>query len=173
MKPDRDTPEALAREIELRMQNEWKEGMKRNELRAWIAKDYGLNAEHVRRYMRILHLVPELLQMVNSGQISVHAGAELSFLSEENQRLIFGCLKDRSCGISIGEATSLKKKYKKGVIDRSELENYISDKERVIVVIPYGRSDLDSFLEELSEEKLYEKVYRIIHDWEDSKKKRA
>lgn len=171
--PESDTPEALARKIAVRMQNEWKEGVVKNELRARIAKEYGMNAEHVRRYLRILKLMPELLQLVNEGNISIHAGAELSFLSAENQKVIFEYLAEMVCGISINEATLLKKEYRNKPLKRNELEKVISDKENVEVMIPYGRVDIESFEEVISEKKLYERVYKIIHNWEDFKKRNA
>lgn len=171
--PERDIPEALAKKIAIRMQNEWKEGVVKNELRARIAKEYGMNAEHVRRYLRILKLMPELLQLVNEGKISIHAGAELSFLSAENQKVIFEYLTEMACGISINEATLLKKEYRNKPLKRNELEKAISDKENVEVMIPYGRADIESFEEVISEKKLYERVYKIIHNWEDFKKRNA
>lgn len=173
MRPEKDTPEALAREIAIRMKNEQKEGMLRNELRERIAKEYGLRAEHVRRYLRLLHLIPELLQMVNEEKMLIHTGSELSFLSEENQRILCDYLIDSKCTISIHEATYLKKEYRNRILPREELENIFRGKGEIEVLISYGRTDMDSFTIELSEKELLEKVYKAIHKWEDSKKMRA
>lgn len=173
MRPEKDTPEALAREIAIRMKNEQKEGMLRNELRERIAKEYGLRAEHVRRYLRLLHLIPELLQMVNEEKMLIHTGSELSFLSEENQRILCDYLIDAKCTISIHEATYLKKEYRNRILPREELENIFRGKGEIEVLISYGRTDMDSFTIELSEKELLEKVYKAIHKWEDSKKMRA
>lgn len=169
MTPRKGTPETLAREIAARMQNEWKEGIKRNELRKKIAAEYGLNAEQVRRYLRILHLTPELLQMVNDGKLTLHAGAELSFLPEENQKTVYRCLKDTACSVSVREAANLKKKFCDKPLQRLEVERLVADSEGIEVWIPYGRTDMNS-VEELAEKSFYEKVYRILHNWEEARK---
>ncbi len=52
-----------------------------------IGEDYGMSGRSAARLMRVNHLVPELKEKVDSGELSFVAGVGLSYLSEEEQRL--------------------------------------------------------------------------------------
>ena len=52
-----------------------------------VGEDYGMSGRSAARLMRANHLVPELKEKVDSGELSFVAGVGLSYLSEEEQRL--------------------------------------------------------------------------------------
>ena len=51
-----------------------------------IAEQSGESREHVRRYIRLTNLVPELLEYVDEGRIKMRPAVELSYLDEDSQR---------------------------------------------------------------------------------------
>ncbi len=53
-----------------------------------VGKEYGVSKGSVVRLIRINKLVNELKDLVDSGDIAVRSGVELSFLSEETQRIV-------------------------------------------------------------------------------------
>ena len=56
-----------------------------------IAKEAGESRAQIDRYIRLTHLVPELLQYVDDGKIAMRPAVEMSYLDEETQR----CIVDR------------------------------------------------------------------------------
>lgn len=44
-----------------------------------VAKDQGISGDTVRRYIRLTHLIPELLELVDQKQISFNPAVELSY----------------------------------------------------------------------------------------------
>lgn len=52
-----------------------------------IGEEYGMSGRSAARLMRVNHLVPELKEKVDSGELSFVASVGLSYLSEEEQRL--------------------------------------------------------------------------------------
>ena len=56
-----------------------------------IAEQTGESRAQIDRYIRLTHLVPELLQYVDDGKIAMRPAVEMSYLDEETQR----CIVDR------------------------------------------------------------------------------
>ena len=50
-----------------------------------VAKEAGESREQIRRYIRLNELVPNLLDMVDEGQIALRSAVELSYLPHEQQ----------------------------------------------------------------------------------------
>lgn len=50
-----------------------------------IAKDSGESRATVQRYIRLTHLIPELLKFMDEGKMALSVGVELSFLDEQHQ----------------------------------------------------------------------------------------
>ena len=59
-----------------------------------IGKEYGVSKGSVVRLIRINKLIDELKALVDSGDIAIRAGVELSFLSEDTQAVIAECAED-------------------------------------------------------------------------------
>lgn len=53
-----------------------------------IADNYGMGRTSVARLIRIDKLINELKQLIDNGSLAVRSGVELSFLSEETQRIV-------------------------------------------------------------------------------------
>ena len=53
-----------------------------------VGKEYGVSKGSVIRLIRINKLIDRLKTLVDSGELSIHAGVELSFLSEDTQAVV-------------------------------------------------------------------------------------
>ncbi len=53
-----------------------------------IADNYGMGRTSVARLIRIDKLINELKQLIDNGSLAVRSGVELSFLSEDTQRIV-------------------------------------------------------------------------------------
>ena len=71
-------------------------GTQRND--AYVAKQLGIGKETLHRYIRLTYLIPELLKMVDEGNISLTPAVELSYLKESEQMMVLEneCLYFRS-----------------------------------------------------------------------------
>ena len=50
-----------------------------------MAKGFGISKSTVQRFIRLTKLLPPILQIVDEGRIALTPGAELSFLTQEEQ----------------------------------------------------------------------------------------
>ena len=62
----------------------------------------------IRRYIRLTHLLPELLQKVDEGQIAFTPAVELSYLTEEEQQSLLEQMEIHDCTPSLSQACRLK-----------------------------------------------------------------
>ena len=54
-----------------------------------VAKDYGDSKMQVRRYIRLTHLIQELLDLVDAGTLKLIPAVAVSYLSAGNQRELY------------------------------------------------------------------------------------
>ena len=51
-----------------------------------IGEQEGISKDTVKRYIRLTHLIPELLEFMDENKMALSVGVELSFLDEQSQR---------------------------------------------------------------------------------------
>ena len=75
----------------------------------------------VRRYIRLTHLIPALLDMVDDGRIAFSVGVELSFLDSELQSALMSAIDLNDCTPSYAQAVHMHKAVNDGSIDEDML----------------------------------------------------
>lgn len=74
-----------------------------------IAVDVSDSARQIQRYIRLTHLIPELLQYVDDGKIAFTPAVELSYLNEQEQRDLLEQMEINDCTPSLSQACRFKK----------------------------------------------------------------
>ena len=80
-----------------------------NRTTAKIGEDIGDSYKTVQRYIRLTHLIPEILQYVDDGRISFTPAVELSYLNEQEQYDLLAEMTIADCTPSLSQACRLKK----------------------------------------------------------------
>lgn len=65
-----------------------KQGLNRASAREVVAEEAGMNRMEISRYIRLTHLIPELLGLVDGKALPVTTAVELSYLIEDDQRRV-------------------------------------------------------------------------------------
>ena len=68
----------------------------------------GESREQVRRYIRLTHLIPPLLDLVDSGKIAFRPAVELSYLTEEEQNGLLDSINSEQSTPSLAQALKMK-----------------------------------------------------------------
>lgn len=74
-----------------------------------VALDAGESRKQVQRYIRLTHLIPELLELVDQKKISFNPAVELSYLTEPEQRDFLEAMQDTQNAPSLSQAQRIKK----------------------------------------------------------------
>ena len=67
------------------------------------------SGRQVQRYIRLTHLIPELLAYMDEGKMALSVGVELSYLCEEHQRAVVEASEYYDCTPSYAQAVRLRK----------------------------------------------------------------
>ena len=74
-----------------------------------VAEGTGESYKQVQRYIRLTHLIPELLELVDQKKISFNPAVELSYLTEPEQRDFLEAMQDTQNAPSLSQAQRIKK----------------------------------------------------------------
>ena len=94
-----------------------------------LGNEVGESRENIRRYIRLTHLIPELLEQVDLKRIAFRPAVELSYLSEDNQYVVLNKLEYDEVSPSLSQAIVLKKMQQEGTITEEKIEELL-DKEK-------------------------------------------
>ena len=92
---------------------------------AEIAEIVGESRNQIQRYIRITHLHPALVSLVDSGALAFNSGVELSYLNEHQQQLLAAEMGARGYVPTMRQATKLKAAAKAGKLTDEELRRIL------------------------------------------------
>ena len=87
-----------------------------------LGNEVGESRENIRRYIRLTHLIPELLEQVDLKRIAFRPAVELSYLSEENQYVVQNIFEFDEVTPSLSQAIRLKKLEQEGRLTDEKIE---------------------------------------------------
>ena len=82
-----------------------------------VADDAGESRNQIKRYIRLTHLIPELLSMVDENKIAFNPAVEISYLDKSEQRVLLDAMELNDCTPSHAQSIRLKKLSQEGVLD--------------------------------------------------------
>ena len=79
-----------------------------------VAQEAGESRNQVQRYIRLTHLIPELLELVDQKKISFNPAVELSYLTADEQRDFLQAMEDSKHPLSLSQAQRIKRLSRAG-----------------------------------------------------------
>lgn len=83
--------------------------------------------ETVRRYIRLTYLIPELLAKVDEGKIAFSPAVEISFLTENEQRILLDAIELNDCTPSHAQSIRLKKLSQDCVLTKDQIYEIMAE----------------------------------------------
>ena len=91
-----------------------------------IAKTTGESKKTVQRYITLAKLIPDLLQMVDNGRLSVTCGVSIAVLNEEQQALLFEEIKDMKTSIKLADIDRIKEAAASNQLTEDKIKEILS-----------------------------------------------
>ncbi len=85
------------------------------------------SGRQVQRYIRLTHLIPELLQKVDEGAIALSPAVELSYLAEKQQEILLDAMALNDCTPSHAQSIRLKKLAQQGALSSDSIYAIMSE----------------------------------------------
>ena len=85
------------------------------------------SGRQVQRYIRLAHLIPALLDMVDDGRIAFSVGVELSFLDSDLQAALMTAIDLNDCTPSYAQACRMHKAVNNGYISEEMIDKIMAE----------------------------------------------
>lgn len=92
-----------------------------------IAKENSDSETQVKRYIRLTYLIPELLTKVDESKIAFSPAVEISFLTEDEQRILLDAIELNDCTPSHAQSIRLKKMSQDCVLTKDQIYEIMSE----------------------------------------------
>ncbi|MDD3186335.1 MAG: ParB/RepB/Spo0J family partition protein [Anaerostipes sp.] len=137
-----------------------------DEAAALVGKTAGDSARKVQRYIRLTALLPELLELVDSGKIKVSPAVTLSFLTAHEQEWVFACITEQGASVNGNVADKLKQHSEEGKLNELAVELILCEKKKTPVKVTLPEKKIRSyFSEDYSKEQIEEVIYTLLEQW--------
>lgn len=97
--------------------------------RSMLAEELGTSESKVQRFIRLTHLIPELLALVDEGRMKMLPAVEVSHLLREEQAWLYDAMGAQACTPSHAQAVKMKRYSKEGSLT-SALVRSIMEEEK-------------------------------------------
>ena len=138
-----------------------------------MAEEMGTSKNQIFRYIRLTELIPELLDMVDTGQIKFNPAVELSYLASEEQQDFLSAMDYAQAAPSLSQAQRIKKLAQEGecTLDAMcEIMNEIKKGEldRVIFKTDSLRK---YFPKSYTNKQMEDKIIQLLEQWQKKREK--
>ena len=92
-----------------------------------LAEKVGESKNQIFRFIRLIELVPEILQMVDDRQIAFRPAVEISYLSEEQQYTLLEAMEYSDATPSLAQAIKMKKFMQDGKLTNEVIQSIMEE----------------------------------------------
>lgn len=92
-----------------------------------LSNDNEESERQIHRYIRLTYLIPELLTKVDEGKIAFSPAVEISFLTEDEQRILLDAIELNDCTPSHAQSIRLKKLSQDCVLTKDQIYEIMSE----------------------------------------------
>lgn len=93
-----------------------------------VAEQSGESKSQVQRYVRLTHLNPDLLDMVDGGSMAMRPAVEISYLSEREQDDLLDAMGMEACTPSHVQAIRMRRLSEQGALSREAMASIMGER---------------------------------------------
>ena len=107
-----------------------------------VADQVGDSRTQVQRYIRLTELIPDLLDLVDEGQVALRPAVELSYLTKDEQEMVYKQIEMCECTPSHDQTRRMRRLSEKGGLNSVIIEEIMQEEkpnQKEKVSVPYGQ----------------------------------
>ena len=133
-----------------------------------VGADGGDSKNQVLRYVRLTHLIPELLQLVDDGRIALTPAVELSYLPEKAQTCLLEEMRRNDCTPSLSQAIRMKKLYQTSSLSPEDISTIMQEeKANQQEKVSFKTGDLRKFFpKSYSAAQMQETILKLLSEYQ-------
>lgn len=145
--------------------------LERKSSRDLIAENSPDSSSQIQRYLRLNELIPELLQMVDERKIALTPAAEISYLTKEEQEILFMTIDCEMATPSLSQAQRMKQISREGQLTDDMILQIMSEKKKPEcwnLVFPMNKVS-KYFPKSYTPQRMEEVILALLDTWNKSK----
>ena len=133
-----------------------------------VGKEHDMNYKKVLRYVRLNHLVPELLDKVDTKSMGFMPAVEISYIRPENQRLIAVSIDGEQASPSVAQAKKLRELDKEGKLNGDVIDGILSEEKKEERGVIISMAELSKYFgKEVTPAKMKEQIMTLLDEWKE------
>ena len=134
---------------------------------AEIGKSQNESRDQVFRYIRLTYLIPELLDKVDGGIITLSPAVELSYLSKEQQKILLDAMNLNDCTPSHTQSIRMKKKAQQNTLSSDGIYEIMSEeKANQTERISFKVQDLKGFFpKNFTQKQMTDTILKLLYEY--------
>ena len=131
-----------------------------------VGEAAGDNGKMVQRYIRLAELIPELLNMVDEKKLGFISGVDISYLSVEEQTLLYKKIMVLNVVPNGTQAATLKKYSLSGELNAGVIDLLLSEEKPKAKKVTLKADRIkEYFTAEYSNDEIEEVIYELLEKW--------
>lgn len=131
-----------------------------------LSEQVNESRNQIQRYIRLTHLIPDILEMVDDKNIAFNAAVEISYLSEREQELLQDNMEVNECSPSLSQAKRLKKYSQEGKLTEDVIDAIMTEeKETDTKLVLKGDTIKKYFPKEYTPMQMQQVITKLLESW--------
>ena len=137
-----------------------------------VADGTGESYKQVQRYIRLTELIPELLDMVDERKLAFNPAVEVSYLKQDEQRMLLEAMDAEQTTPSLSQAQRLKKFSQEGRLTEEAMSAIMSEEKKSDMDKVTLRSDTlhKYFPKSYTPKQMEQTIIRLLDVWKQRQK---
>ena len=137
-----------------------------------VAEQAGENYKQVQRYIRLTELISELLDMVDERKLAFNPAVEVSYLKQDEQRMLLEAMDAEQTTPSLSQAQRLKKFSQEGRLTEQAMSAIMSEEKKSEMDKVTLRSDTlhKYFPKSYTPKQMEQTIIRLLDVWKQRQK---
>ena len=138
-----------------------------------VGDDAGVSKDQVRRFIRLTELISELLDMVDERKLAFNPAVEVSYLKQDEQRMLLEAMDAEQTTPSLSQAQRLKKFSLEGRLTEEAMSAIMSEEKKSDMDKVTLRSDTLSryFPKSYTPKQMEQTIIKLLDVWQKQRQK--
>ena len=133
-----------------------------------MSEKAGESMKTIQRLICIASLDEKLLVMVDEKKLGLRQGVDLSFIPQEQQRIVYEVISEMGVSLSQEQSARIKESSRKGYLNTDFLKDYLSEKKPKPRKVVFNQKKLDNyFTPDMSNEDIEELIVKLLDEWKE------
>ena len=138
-----------------------------------VGEDAGVSKDTIRRYIRLTELIPEILDMVDNGQIKFNPAVELSYLAREEQQDFLSAMDYAQAAPSLSQAQRIKTLAQEGECTLDAMCEIMNEvKKGELDRVTFKTDSLRKYFpKSYTSKQMEDKIIQLLEQWQKKREK--